>query len=188
MDAVERWFDTGFSRLHPLLQSLHRSGGTLLGSIRIQYGRGVASVLGRRMAGRMGLPRQEGEIALHVDIRSDAHALHWDRRFGDSTWMRSRFHPVGTWPQGYWVETVGALRIALRVDVTDGGWRWQPRRVWVHGMRVPMVLMPQVDASKRIEDGRYVFEVRVTLPMLGLLFAYGGRLQAETTTTRTGAD
>ena len=102
--------------------------------------------------------------------------------------MRSRFHPVGTWPQGYWVETVGALRIALRVDVTDGAWRWQPRRVWVHGMRVPMVLMPQVDASKRIEDGRYVFEVRVTLPMLGLLFAYGGRLQAETTTTRTGAD
>ena len=54
--AAQTWFDGAFTRLHPLLQQLHRTGGTLDGVIGIRTGRGIAGILGRRLAARLGVP------------------------------------------------------------------------------------------------------------------------------------
>lgn len=177
MHAVERWFGDGFDTLHPALRDLHRRGGTLRGPVTIEFGRGLAGRIGRRLAQRMGVPVEPGETMLRVDIRSDGDVLHWHRLFGASHTMASRFVPVGAWPGGHWLETTGPLRLALSVDTTHGDWRWQPRAAWLHGARIPLALLPQVRAGKRIDarDG-YVFDVAVTLPWFGLLFRYGGTL------------
>lgn len=91
--------------------------------------------------------------------------------------MASVFVPVGTWPQGYWLEKSGKLRLVLGVDVVDGGWRWVPLRYSWGGITVPRFLTPRVVAGKSINhDGRYQFDVALYLPVLGLLFAYGGAL------------
>ncbi|HEU4669103.1 MAG TPA: DUF4166 domain-containing protein [Dyella sp.] len=176
MDAVERWFGEGFGRLDPMLQKLHRHAGKLHGEVAIAYGRGLAGWLGRRIATRLGLPRDAMHVPMRVYIHSDNTALHWERRFGDGPVMRSVFTPSGHWPDGHWLEQTGALRLVLRVDTADGGWRWLPVASSLRGIPLPRVVVPRVEAGKCVEAGRYRFHVTVSLAPLGLLFGYAGLL------------
>ena len=59
-DRVEFWFGEGFSGLHPLLQRLHRQGGVLEGEVELATGAGLAGWLGRRLAGKLGIPSVRG--------------------------------------------------------------------------------------------------------------------------------
>lgn len=173
---VEAWFGTGFDALDPLLQSLHRHGGTLEGAIDIRLGGGLAGRLGRRLARRLGIPPTAGRHSLQVDIRHDATTLHWDRRFDRASWMRSRFEPIGSWPDGCWRETTGPVQLRLAVDIVDGSWHWRTMGMRVRGLSLPLVLMPRTRAYKRVQDGRYQFHVGFSLPLLGEFLAYGGTL------------
>lgn len=176
MDAVERWFGAGFSSLHPLLQSLHRQGGSLSGTVLIEYGRGLAGWLGRRMASGFGLPSGLGAVPLEVSIYSDEHSLHWDRVFAGASRVSSVFTPVGAWPKGYWVEKTGLVTLCLQVEVGGGVWRWKPLRSSLLGVPVPSFVMPQVVAYKAVEGEKYRFYVGVSLPLIGFLFSYSGVL------------
>jgi hypothetical protein len=174
--AVERWFGPGFAQLHPLLQQLHRHGGVLSGHVTVTYGAGLAGWLGKRVAARLGLPPHEGCIPLAVHIHSTQHALHWVRVFGAGEAVASIFTPVGAWPDGHWVERIGVIRAELRVDTSDGGWRWIPKRTSIYGVPLPGGLAPRLDAFKRVTQGQYQFAVTLFHPLLGTLFSYGGTL------------
>ena len=47
----------------------------------------------------------------------------------------------------------------------------------MHGVRVPLWLLPRTEAYKRIDADHYHFHVGFSLPLLGLLFSYSGALQ-----------
>ena len=177
MTTVERWFGEGFTRLHPKLQELHRDGGVVRGIARLQYGSGLGGWIGRRFTQRIGIDPRLHEVELEVRIYSDAEVLHWDRRFGRGAAVKSEFRPIGSWPTGYWIERTGAVQIALRVDTSNGGWRWQAFRVWICGVRVPLALLPRVAAYKFMRDDRYVFHVELSMPVLGSMFSYSGELE-----------
>ncbi len=179
MHLVEQWFGAGFAELHPLLQQLHRQGGNLHGQVDLQLGKGLAGTLGARLARRWGIAPDHPQVPLKVSIHSSGDTLHWNRYFADAAPMRSSFQPHGSWPDGYWIESTGGIRLALAVDVHDGGWYWRPLKAWVHGVRVPLWLLPRTEAYKRIEAERYHFHVGFSLPLLGLLFSYSGALQLE---------
>ena len=179
---VSRWFGPHFADLHPQLQALHLHGGTLRGTVAITIGTGfLAAWLGRRLARSIGIPIDQPQRGFAVDIRHSDHALLWNRRFDNRVELRSTFVPVGTWPDGYWVENTGALQLRLTVDVDhSGGWRWRPLRVRLHGLPLPLHLLPQSHAGKWVDaDGRYVFEVAFVMPFIGTLLRYGGELQLE---------
>jgi hypothetical protein len=177
--VVTRWFGEHFAELHPLLQTLHREGGSLHGRVSIRAGRGLAGWLGRRLARSLGIPIDREERGFDVDIRHTSDALEWRRRFDDGSEMISRFEPVGRWPDGYWLERTGALHMRLTVDIVDGGWIWCPLRASLHGIPLPLALLPRSRAGKRIEGDRYVFEVAFALPLLGDVLSYGGLLDAR---------
>jgi hypothetical protein len=90
----------------------------------------------------------------------------------------SVFHPVGSWPHGYWIERIGFLQFRLTVDIIEGGWHWRALRVSASGVRLPLALFARSQAYKRIEDGRYFFCVRFAVPLLGEVLRYSGRLEA----------
>jgi hypothetical protein len=175
--AVARWFGAHFSELHPLLQSLHRHGGTLRGVVEIQSGTGVAGWLGRRLARSLGIPIDRRLRGFEVEIKHTETALEWWRRFDDGSVVVSHFEPVGAWPVGYWKETTGALQMHLTVDIVNGGWRWRPLRASLYGLRLPLRLLPKSRAGKHIECGKYRFEVEFSLPIVGRLLSYGGALE-----------
>jgi hypothetical protein len=176
---VSDWFGPQFAQLHPLLQSLHRHGGVLRGVIDIELGHGLAGKIGRRLARSVGIPVDRSQRGFEVEIRHTDDALLWNRRFDNGAEMRSRFEPVGTWPQGHWIERTGAVQWHLAVDIVDGGWQWRPLRAALYGVRVPLFLLPKARAGKHIDADRYVFSVEFALPWLGKVLSYSGALHAD---------
>ncbi len=181
---VKDWFGTQFSGLHPVLQHLHlHGGGQLEGTVDIGIPSGIAGVFGRRLATKLGVPTDGGLHSLRVDISHHEDGMHWDRCFDGTSYVRSIFRPVGTWPDGYWIEDTGPLHMYLTVDVHDGGWHWRCLAIRVWGWRLPLWLFPNSKAFKTIEAGRYRFYVGFSLPWLGTILSYGGLLSAVATET-----
>jgi Domain of unknown function (DUF4166) len=174
---VEAWFGEHFATLHPQLQALHREGGTLAGSVSIEFGSGAAGWIGRRLARRLGIPVEPGEHCLAVCIHSSDGALHWDRRFDTHTEFRSTFTPVGRFPAGYWIERSGGLHLRLGVEVIGGGWHWQPRGIRLGGLWLPMSLLPRARAYKEVVRGRYHFDVAISVLLAGQVLRYHGQLE-----------
>jgi len=174
-ELVKNWFGHSYSKLAPELQKLHLNGGVLYGQVEVKQGKGLAGLIGRRIAKKLGIPKS-GTNDLRVNISHDEHYLHWDRQFNDATLMKSRFQPLDTIEQGYWVEKSGSLELVLTVDVIDQGWHWRCLQYKYRGIAMPLWLFPSMDAYKNIEDGSYRFYVGFSLPLLGLLFSYSGLL------------
>lgn len=181
-NAAMHWFGPAFERLHPRLQALHRSGGALNGQIGISTGRGLAGLLGRRLAARLGIPTDRALRGFRVDISHSQDAMRWRRRFDDGGELLSVFRPVGRYPQGHWLESTGPARIKLGVDLEGGGWRWRVLGVAVAGVPLPRSAFPRTQAYKRIEshpDGeRYRFAVAFSWFPFGELLRYEGALHA----------
>lgn len=177
-DVVKNWFQNNFSHLDPLLQKLHLSGGELSGNIDISYGKGLAGLIGRRLAKKMQLPNQ-GKHRLLVAISHSHKGLHWNRKFNDSNIVESLFVPFGNNENGYWIETTGPLKMKLTVDIIDGGWFWRCLKVSLFGLPIPLFFIPKSQAYKIIENGKYKFSVSFAYPFLGSLVSYKGILDAK---------
>jgi len=172
------WFGDAFDQFHPLLQKLHTDGGTLSGGIEISYGRGIAGLIGRRLAQKMNIP-SAGQHHLSVDIVHKDDGLHWNRCFNHQHQVYSLFQPIGQIDNGYWVEKTGPLSMRLTVDIHDGGWYWRCLRVRFAGVPLPLWLIPEAIAYKRIVNGKYQFHVEFSLPVFGSLVCYEGLLEAS---------
>ncbi len=161
---VENWFGAAFTRLAPQLQALHGQGGSLRGPCEVRFGKGLAGIVGRVLAKKLGI----GDAStLSVTIASDATGLLWSRSFDDGPAFVSHFEPVGHYPDGYWVERSGPIRLRFGVAIKDGAWHW---------IALAGALMPRTIASKAFIDGNYVFCVAVQFPLLGTVLSYRGAL------------
>jgi len=174
-NLVSNWFGEEFKQLDPKIQSLHTSGGELVGDIDLQYGTGVSGIVGRRLAKKLGLPREEGKHKLKVTIAHDDHRMQWVRTF-NTTRMVSYFYPVGNYPDGYWREVSGNIELRLSVSTDGGVWRWVQRKTLLRNIPIPLVLMPKVYAYKKVVDNQYEFSVRIYTNLLGTFLSYGGVL------------
>ena len=172
---IKEWFGEKFSHLHPKLQALHTCGGQLSGQVKISYGKGVSGFIGKRLAKKMKLPNA-GNHLLTINITHDHEGMHWNRHFNDDSIIQSLFKPVGDIDHGYWVEKTGPLLMKLTVDIHEGDWYWRCLRIKLFGIPIPQWLMPKTQAYKRIEEGQYRFYVGFSLPILGHLVSYSGRL------------
>ncbi len=177
-DMVKNWFKDNFSELDPLLQKLHIYGGELHGKIEISYGKGLAGLVGKRLAKKMKLPN-EGCHDLLVSISHSEEGLHWLRRFNQDSVVESLFVPHGCLTDGYWIEKTGPMEMKLTVDIVDGGWFWRCLNIRLFGLPIPIFLIPKSQAYKVIENGKYNFSVSFTYPVLGNLVSYKGLLNAK---------
>jgi hypothetical protein len=175
---VADWFGDHFNELDPLLRRLHLGGGQLSGTVAIGVGAGIAGVLGRWIAAKLGVPTDRSTADFRVDIRHVDGTLHWAREFNRSDKMLSVFTPYGCYPNGFWRESTGSLSVDVEVRIVDGGWYWIQRRTSFLGLRLPIWLFPASHAYKRIVEGRYEFSVSFTLPLIGNILTYGGTLDA----------
>lgn len=175
--CVADWFGAAYDALHPQLRALHGRGGVLRGPVDVAFGRGIAGAFGRRLAAKLGIPR-DGAV-MRVDIHADDTGLHWHRQFNGGNGFRSLFVPVGRHPDGYWRERTGAVELRLRVAIVDGAWHWRHVGTRWHGIALPRRLLPSVAASKAYVDGAYRFDVAIRLPLLGTVLGYRGALALD---------
>jgi hypothetical protein len=138
------------------------------GEVDIEAGHGLAA---RVLGSCAGLPRRSGTFPLRFEIRGDAHRQLWIRHFPPRP-MRSRLHAEG----GLLCERMGAATFAFRLEGDAGGTRWHVARVRALGVPLPLHWFRGMSAREYAQDGRYRFDVEVSLPMIGHLVAYRGWL------------
>jgi hypothetical protein len=145
------------------------------GRAEIEQGRGLITRLIRAI---VGLPKGGSDIPVTVSVDREVDGTRltetWNRNFGDQRFVSvlsatqadtatERFGPL-TFNLGL---VVGAGEI--RFPVT--GWRIGP-------VRLPMFLAPRSEAREYVDaEGRFGFDVRLSLPLVGLMAHYRGWLK-----------
>jgi hypothetical protein len=118
----------------------------------------------------MGFP-PAGAHPLHVAFSARHGKERWTRDFGGHAFS-SELSQAG---QGV-AERFGPLRFAFDLPSDGEGLRMVLRGWTAFGMPMPRWLGPRIAAREWQEDGRFRFEVGVSLPLLGEVVHYTGWL------------
>ena len=159
-----------FLELSASVRAMHsnlRDGGAV-GKAQVT---GAENVLGALIARIVGFPR-DGHYPLYVIFSENEQGERWTRQFG-----RARFHSLLGMHKGMLSERFGPLRFLFDLPVDSkrlmmkmGGWS-------AFGIPLPLALAPRSLAVEWEEDGRFRFDVPITLPLIGRLVHYRGWLE-----------
>jgi saccharopine dehydrogenase-like NADP-dependent oxidoreductase len=128
------------------------------------------NILARMIARLIGFP-PEGPHALHVSFTERGGVERWTRSFGDRSFTSHLSEA-----RGRLVERFGALRFAFALPSDANGLEMRMRGWSVFGLPLPLALAPQSCAREWQEDGRFRFDVPISLPLVGLIVHYSGWL------------
>jgi len=104
-----------------------------------------------------------------------------DTRAGERWWRRFGGHPmtsVLSFEDGRLYERFGLLKCELECEKCGLALVIKCRRAWLAGLPLPAWLVPQVIASEKERDGKFLFRVHIRIPVAGLIAAYRGMLDA----------
>lgn len=142
--------------------------------------RGASSIerahswLGRKIAALAGLPTAGAQVDLRVTIEVAGPTEQWTRHFGPHT-----FHSQLQAEGGYLVERLGPVAIVFELAGDSQQLRWIPRGGRLLGMALPSRFFACVAAVETMSEGRYCFDVRAALPIIGLIIHYRGWLRPD---------
>ncbi len=164
--------------LPPAVRLFHGLAGMPVwsGSADIETGGGLPGRIIRRL---MGMPEAGTRIPVTVSVDRVAD----EGPHGSETWTRNfggrRFSShLETHRIGQVTETFGALSFTLDVTADDASLKL-PVSAWrMFGITMPRFLGPRSQAREFEDDqGRFRFDVRLSLPVIGTLIHYRGYLQ-----------
>jgi hypothetical protein len=122
------------------------------------------------------LPRAGRDLPLTVKFIARGGSETWERSFAGRI-MRSRLRRASI--PGQIREQFGPFTFTIRL-------RWDGERLHYEmvggdllGVPLPRALLPRSDAFERVEDGVFRFDVRLGLPLVGLLAHYRGWLRPD---------
>lgn len=146
--------------------------------------------LARLLRWLIGLPSAARDlpVTVTVDRMTDAEgeAEVWTRNFGGSRFS-SRLSVDG---RGRLEEAFGPMRFGLDVAASADGLALAVSGARCLGIPLPRLLLPRAEAREHADDqGRFRFDIRLTLPFVGLVTHYRGWLApAGGTVTRSERD
>lgn len=165
----------GFESLPAPIRQLHDVSGETIARGRCHVRRGEHPL--SRLAGRIfGLPPAGENLPVKVRFLPQAGGERWYRRFGTHR-LASYQVPAGR--PGWMFESFGPGRFLIELAAGREGLTLSLRGVQFLGLPLPRALWPRVRAGERVEDGRFVFDVEIALPVAGLLIHYHGHLRPE---------
>lgn len=171
-----------FTTLPPALRRFHaRTNACARGHVSVRRGRGLVA---RLVASIMGLPPASEQLAIELRTTIEDDREVWTRSFASPTGS-SVGRPMITrqWREGpLLVEALGLTRTYFELELASEplGLRFVQRRCTILGVPVPRVLAPRVEAFAWSSDAEgWVVEVHISLPVIGLLVAYAGRMTPE---------
>ena len=157
--------------LPPVLRTAHDADDT-------QRWEGLAHVtvsrnpLARLLCRMMKLPAQGQGVPVTVVFERLAHGERWRRTFAGRSYSSDL-----TVKNGLMVERMGLVTNIFRVTFDESqivldlvGFRFL-------GLPLPPCLRPRCRATERAQHGRYVFDVPVSLPLLGAVIHYTGSME-----------
>ncbi len=164
-----------FRELPQPLQDLHRPRGISEWQGNATT-RGARNFAGRIVAALIGFPSAELQTAAHVSIEVTPEGETWTRSLGRKQ-FRSHMS-LGTGREaGLMCERFGVITVAMEIAWDDGRLWYVPRRWRIGPIPLPTALLPRGDSFEQVKDGLFAFNVRVEMPMIGLIAAYEGTLR-----------
>lgn len=165
-----RLLNTSFHTLPEPLRQLHcgPDAQRFTGQATVERG---GHPLTRLAAWLTALPPAADNIPLTFSIkRAEAYEI-WTRDFNGHV-----MHSQLTVRHGYLHEQLGPVTFVFSLKVADSQINWQLMGVRFLRIPLPLAWFREVHASEAVIDGRYSFDIRASLPVLGLLIRYRGWL------------
>ncbi|MBJ7447402.1 MAG: DUF4166 domain-containing protein [Brevundimonas sp.] len=165
-----------FGTLPDAIRALHETPGRSVWRGRAMT-EGASSPLAALVARLVGFPGGQADCEAEVRIEADGDRSIWRRRIGGRTFVSVLSKPA---EDGRIEERFGALSFRLRLTpegerliYTVEGWRMGP-------VFLPQALAPHTRTHERIDaEGRFVFDVEISVPLIGRLVRYCGWLERD---------
>ena len=170
MNAFIKHVGENFQHLHPVVRQAHIGDIKLSGNVRVSRGNFLATILCQIL----GMPKSSERVLLTVDGRHTDDAMIWNRRFGDVE-MISHFELDGD----FFVENMGPIKLWMTLKNKNGELIYTLEKSQFLFIPLPKFLSPTLSAFESENDGKYIFSVRVGLPVIGKLIEYSGELTLE---------
>lgn len=159
-----------FAALPDTVRRMHEVLGDQGAHGRATVTRGQGFLAGA-IARALGFP-PAGEHPLHV---------HFEERSGVERWTRSfsgrSFHSELSADGPLLVERFGLLRFGFDLPGDESGLSMVLRRWWLGPIPLPLAWAPRSPAREWEEDGRFHFDVPISLPLVGPVVHYRGWLE-----------
>lgn len=173
-----------YAELPAALQDLHSvaTQRNWYGEASIQRGRGVfASIAG--WIG--GFPPESTQTRVEIEMIRTPDGETWIRKFGSKSFRSSL--RIGQYRgRTVLMEQFGLFRFAIDLSRDGDRLRFPVLAVHVVGLALPKILRPISDTSEFVDaEGRPCFDVRITLPIGGLVAHYSGWLEPEASANRS---
>jgi hypothetical protein len=159
-----------FLRLCEPVRQFHSHAGksTFSGTVEIDA---PVSRLAWLLAVCVGSPLQavNGPLKFELDAHRDMET--WTRHFPFKS-MTSQMVRQGDRV----IETLGAARLSFSLHEREGGLEMRLERMHFWGIPCPRWLMPVIEATETGCDGALHFHVTATVPLIGMVTSYRGKL------------
>jgi hypothetical protein len=168
-----------FHELPGALQALHRGERSSVWDGKAST-RGAQNLAGRIVAALFRLPVRGHQTNVRVSIEVTRKGEVWTRSLGDRL-FRSHLS-LGTGREtGLMCERFGIITVAMAIRWKDGKLWFVPRRWRIGPVPLPGALRPKGDSFECEREGMFAFDVRVEVPVIGLIAAYQGTLRKQET-------
>lgn len=166
---------SAYAGLPPQLQQLHGAerGNQWAGTAEVRRGHGLVAAL---IAALMRFPRPADSVPVTVSFLPERGGERWVRDFGGKRF--SSLQSAGTSRNSrLLVESFGPISVALALVVDDNRLYLIPRRWTFLGIPLPKAFLPAGTSFETERDGKFAFDVEISLPLIGLIVAYCGTLR-----------
>ena len=162
-----------FAALPPEVRRIHGAADpqALTGRGRARGSRNPLATTARVI---LGLPQPGAYPSLAVNVAPDGKGEAWTRAFGGGAFS-SYLRPGRE--LGQFEERFGPLRFTFEAEPRAAGFLWRFVDCRLGPIPLPRALNPRIRARAFEADGAYRFSVAVAHPLVGLMFAYAGRLR-----------
>lgn len=163
-----------FDQLPQAVRDLHTVTGKMRwqGRARVTRGNSRAGGLICRV---VGFPPEADDIPVSVSIERRGDTEVWCRDFGGKTFA-SILCLRGTDGRGHITERFGVMAFDIDLHLADGRLHFPVSRGKILGVPLPKAVLPVSEAAEFERDGRFHFDVQVSLPGIGALVRYQGHL------------
>jgi hypothetical protein len=162
----------GFAAMPQAVREAHapEPARELLGTVDID---GAENPFAQAIAWLVGFPSAGRDLRAAVTIEREGNGEVWVRRFGAAAFAS---HLSEVQP-GKLAERFGPITFDLDTAADAQGFRLTITRARLGELPLPKFLTPHTDASASVdENGRYLFDVTIGLPVIGRLVRYRGWL------------
>lgn len=164
-----------YAALPPPVRAVHAPQPwlTLRGRASVE---GAAGLLARLVAAPFGFPPAASDVPVRVCVEVSGDGEVWTRSFGGRS-FRSRMAPA---PGGGLEERFGPFAFRLHVAADAAGLQMRAAAWRIGPVPLPRRMAPRAAAREWVDaEGRFRFDVRITLPGAGRLVQYAGWLAPE---------